>query len=167
MRMLRRGVAAHTIDRMVRAGRVIVLRRGLYQIGPQPARRAVETAAVLACGPTGRVSHTNAAAFHGVLDATHARRTVEVTVPRDKRRRIEGVRIHRVRDLFPDEVTVLDGIPVTTPARTLLDSAETMTSREVEQALVFTRSQAEEKLLEIVRRGRLPRLEFECEGAQP
>jgi very-short-patch-repair endonuclease len=60
---------------------------------------------------------------------------VEVTVPRGKRRRIEGVRIHRVRDLLPDEVTVLDGIPVTTPARTLLDIAESLTSREVEQAL--------------------------------
>jgi predicted transcriptional regulator of viral defense system len=130
-----RGLAPHAIDRVVRAGRVIVLRRGLYQIGPQPAVRAAETAAVLACGPGGRVSHTSAAAFHGVLDASRAAKTVEVTVPRGKRRRIEGVRIHRMRDLLPDEVTVLDGIPVTTPARTLLDIAETMTLREVEQAL--------------------------------
>jgi very-short-patch-repair endonuclease len=120
---------------MVRAGRVILLRRGLYQIGPRPAVSAAESAAVLACGPEGRVSHASAAAFHGVLDGARTRRTVEVTVPRGKRRRIEGVRIHRVRDLFPDEVTMLDGIPVTTPARTLLDLAETMTSREVEQAL--------------------------------
>jgi very-short-patch-repair endonuclease len=198
--LLGRGLAAHTIDRMVRAGRVIVLRRGLYQIGPQPAGRAAETAAVLACGPAGRVSHTSAGAIHGVLDATNSRRTVEVTVPRNKRRRIEGVRIHRVRDLFADEVTMLDGIPVTTPARTLLDLAEVMTSRELEQALAtayrnglvtpeemrtmverhprhrgapllrrlldaesdpaFTRSKAEEKLLEIVRSAHLPRPEL-------
>jgi very-short-patch-repair endonuclease len=198
--LLRYGLASHTIDRMVRACRVVVLRRGLYQIGPQPAERAAETAAVLACGPYGTVSHTSAAAFHGLLDATRARPTVEVTVPRDKRRRIEGVRIHRMRDVFTDEVMVLDGIPVTTPARTLLDIAESMTSREVEQALAsayrkglvrreemrtlvdrhprhrgapmlrrlldaegdpaFTRSRAEEKLLEIVRGGRLPRPEL-------
>lgn len=54
---------------------------------------------------------------------------------RRKRRRIEGVRIHRVRDLLSDEVTMLDGIPVTTPARTLLDIAGTLPSRQVEQAL--------------------------------
>jgi very-short-patch-repair endonuclease len=60
---------------------------------------------------------------------------VEVTVPRGKRRQIEGVRIHRVRDLFPDEVTMFEGIPITTPARTVLDLAEVLTSREVEQVL--------------------------------
>ena len=198
--LLRRGLASHTIDRMVSAGRVIVLRRGLYQIGPQPAGRAAETVAVLACGPAGRISHGSAAVYHGVLDATNAQRAVEVTVPRDNRRRIEGVRLHRVRDLFPDEVTILDGIPITTPARTLLDIAETMTSREVEQALAtahrkglvtreemrtmverhprhrgapllrrlldaegdpaFTRSRAEERLLDIVRSGRLPQPEL-------
>lgn len=118
-------------------------------------------------------------------------------MPRRKRRRVEGVRIHRVRDLLPDELTMIDGIPVTTPARTLLDIAETLTSREVEQALAkalrmrlvtreemrrmlerhprhrgapllrqlldaedgpsFTRSEAEEKLLEITRSAGLPR----------
>jgi very-short-patch-repair endonuclease len=194
--LLGRGLASHTIDRMVRAGRVIVLRRGLYQIGPQPAVRAAETAAVLACGSDGRVSHASAAVFHGMLDSTRTLRTVEVTVPRGKRRQIPGVRIHRVRDLYPDEVTVLEGIPITTPARTLLDLAEVMTSREVEQALAtayrkglvtreemlqmverhprhrgapllrqlldadgapaFTRSKAEEKLLDILRSARLP-----------
>jgi hypothetical protein len=68
--LLGRGLASHTIDRMVRAGRVLLLRRGLYQIGPLPAARAAETAAVLACGPDGRVSHASAAVFHGVLDGT-------------------------------------------------------------------------------------------------
>src|SRR5690606_2877887 len=59
---------------------------------------------------------------------------VEVSMPRRRRRRLDGVQIHRVRDLRDDEVTHLHGIPVTTPARTLLDIAETMTAREVEQA---------------------------------
>jgi very-short-patch-repair endonuclease len=121
-------------------------------------------------------------------------------MPRRKRRRIEGVRIHRVRDLRPDEVTTIDGLPVTTPARTLLDIAARLTSREVEQALAkalrmrlvtreemrrivarhprhrgasllrqlleaegepsFTRSEGEEKLLEITRTAGLPRPEL-------
>jgi very-short-patch-repair endonuclease len=121
-------------------------------------------------------------------------------MPRRKRRRIEGVRIHRTRDLFPDEVTTVEGIPVTTAARTLLDLGEEMSSRELEQLVAhavrtrlvtldelgemverhprhrgtpvlrqvlalqggpaFTRSQAEEKLLGIVRRAGLPRPEL-------
>jgi len=198
--LLARGVAAHAIDRMVRTARIVVLQRGVYQIGPLPVGRATEAAAVLACGPEGRVSHMSAAALQGVLDANRTHPHVEVTMARRKRRRIEGVRIHRVRDLRPDEVTEIDGIPVTTPARTLLDISGTLTSREVEQALAralrmqlvtreemyrtlqrhprhpgarllrqlldaeggpsFTRSEAEEKLLEITRSARLPRPEL-------
>jgi len=198
--LLARGVAAHTVDRMVRTGRLIVLWRGVYQIGPLPGGHAAEAAAVLACGPECRVSHMSAAALQCMVDAGRAHPSVEVTMPRRKRRRIEGVRVHRVRDLRPDEVTTLDGIPVTTPARTLLDIAETLTSREVEQALAnalrmrlvtredvqrmlerhrthrgapllrrlleaedgpsFTRSEGEEKLLEIARSARLPRPEL-------
>jgi very-short-patch-repair endonuclease len=121
-------------------------------------------------------------------------------MPRGKRRRIAGVRVHHVRDLLPDEVTTIDGIPVTTPARTLLDLAETEGPRDVEQALAaalrmglvsyddlrlmlerhpnhrgapllrhlleaegvpaFTRSEAEETMLEITRVARLPRPEL-------
>jgi len=134
------------------------------------------------------------------VDSTRAPRAVEVSVPRRERRRIKGVRIHRVRSLPPDEVTTIAGIPVTTPTRTLLDLAGTLTAREVEQALAralrgqlvmrdemramlkrhpkhrgaavlrqllnaeddppFTRSEAEEKLLEITRTARLPRPEL-------
>jgi very-short-patch-repair endonuclease len=198
--LLGRGITAHAIDRMVRTARVVVLRRGVYQIGPLPVGRAAEAAAVLACGSAGRVSHASAAVLHGLEDPGRARLPVEVTMPRRKRRRIEGVRIHRVRDLLADEVTMVDGIRVTTPARTLLDIAATLTSREVEQALAnalrmgivtreemgrtlerhprhrgvsllrellgaesspsFTRSEGEEKLLELTRSARLPRPEL-------
>jgi very-short-patch-repair endonuclease len=195
-----RGVASHAIDRLVRSGRLVVLRPGLYQIGPVPALRSAEFAAVLACGPDGRLSHASAAILHCVLDSTGTRAPVEVIVPRRRRRRVEGVRIHRVRDLPVDEVTMVDSLPVTTPARTILDLAETMTSRKVEQAMAtglrmrlvtqqelrdmverhpkhrgvpllrrlldaeggpsFTRSEAEEKLLELVRSAGLPRPEL-------
>jgi very-short-patch-repair endonuclease len=195
-----RGVASHTIDRLVRSGRLIVLRPGLYQIGPVAAHRSAEFAAVLACGPDGRLSHASAAILHRVLDSTRPRAPVDVIVPRRRRRCVEGVRIHRVRDLLLDEVTMVDGLPVTTPARTILDLAEMMTSRKVEQALAkamrmnlvthrkvrrmverhpqhrgapllrllldaeggpsFTRSEAEERLLELARSAGLPRPEL-------
>jgi len=37
---------------------------------------------------------------------------------------IDGVVIHRVPSLHPDDVTTVDGIPVTTVSRTLVDLAE-------------------------------------------
>lgn len=198
--LLGRGVAAHAIDRLVRTGRLALLGRGVYQIGPLPAGRAAETAAVLACGGGGRISHVSAGVLLGMLGPHRKPVLVEVTVPRRRRRRIEGVRIHRVRDLRADEVTTLDGIPITTPARTILDIAEEASTRDVEQALAnalrmrlvtmdemwemvarhpthrgapplrrvldaeggpqFTRSEAEEKLLALVRSGKLPRPEL-------
>jgi predicted transcriptional regulator of viral defense system len=79
--LLDRGIASHTIDRMVSTGRIVVLHRGVYQIGPLPARRAAETAAVLACGSESRVSHLSAATIRGIMDASDLQRTIEVTMP--------------------------------------------------------------------------------------
>ena len=42
-----------------------------------------------------------------------------------------GVVIHRVPALHPDDVTVVDGIPVTSVARTLVDLAEVMSRDEL------------------------------------
>jgi len=178
----------------------VIVQRGVYQIGPLPLPRGPEKAAVLAGGGDCRLSHRSAAHLQGMLDAGRPIDNVEVTVARKKRRRLEGVRIHRVRDLRPDEVTLVDGIRVTTPARTLLDIAETEPWRVVEQAYAnalrmrlvtpaqmrdmverhpthrgaplwrrllaesgepaFTRSKAEEELLDITRSAKLPRPEL-------
>ena len=43
----------------------------------------------------------------------------------------EGVVIHRVPYLHPDDVTTLDGIPITPPPRTLVDLAEVMDQDEL------------------------------------
>ena len=44
---------------------------------------------------------------------------------------IPGVVIHRTPALHPDDLTVVRGIPVTTPSRTLIDCAEDMTIDEL------------------------------------
>jgi hypothetical protein len=44
---------------------------------------------------------------------------------------IPGVAIHRGPQLHPDDVTILDGIPVTSPSRTLIDLAEVMSAEEL------------------------------------
>jgi len=47
---------------------------------------------------------------------------------------IPGVVIHRVPALHPDDLTTLNGIPVTSPSRTLIDLAEVMTATELRAA---------------------------------
>jgi hypothetical protein len=45
------------------------------------------------------------------------------------------IRVHYDPDLRSEDVTTVDGIPVTTPARTLLDLATCLDDEELEQAL--------------------------------
>jgi very-short-patch-repair endonuclease len=58
--------------------------------------------------------------------------TVEARGTRDKRR---GIDLHCVRAVDARDVTVLEGIPVTTVARTLVDLCSVLPDRMVERAL--------------------------------
>jgi hypothetical protein len=51
--------------------------------------------------------------------------------PRDDLPQIPGVVVHRTAPLHPEEVTVHRGLPVTSPARTLVDAAEYMERDEL------------------------------------
>jgi very-short-patch-repair endonuclease len=87
----------------------------------------------LACGPGALLSHRTAAALWGVLEAPR-RAVVEVTVPGRTWRSQPGVRLHR-RDLPGEHVTRRRGIPVTSPARTLLDIATRLSRTGLEEAV--------------------------------
>jgi hypothetical protein len=52
---------------------------------------------------------------------------------------IPGVVIHRGPPLHPDDVTTINGIPVTSPSRTLIDCAECMTAAELRGAFARAR----------------------------
>lgn len=62
---------------------------------------------------------------------------LEVTVPRNrKRRRPDQIIIHWLEEpIPPEDITTIDGIPVTTPARTLLDLLTVEPERVVVRAL--------------------------------
>jgi hypothetical protein len=51
--------------------------------------------------------------------------------PRVQREAPPGVVLHRSPPLHPDDLAVVDGIPVTSLARTLVDLAETSTANEL------------------------------------
>ena len=52
---------------------------------------------------------------------------------------IPGVAVHRGPPLHPDDVTTVNGIPVTSPSRTLIDCAEFMTAAELRAAFARAR----------------------------
>ncbi|MBA2505834.1 MAG: hypothetical protein H0V29_07805, partial [Thermoleophilaceae bacterium] len=107
------------------------MHKGVYAVGtPVLAREGWWMAAVLAAGPGAVLSHRAAAVLHGLLK--YAGPSIEVTAPR--RREIPGL-ITYESDLAPDEVTLVDGIPVTTAARTIIDCTAVCNERALGHAL--------------------------------
>jgi len=88
-------------------------------------------AAVLASGSGAVLSHRAAGARWELR--SDARAAIEVTVPKHRRPRA-AIEFHIAR-LPADEVTVIDGIPVTTPPRTLLDLAAVLSPRALRRAV--------------------------------
>jgi very-short-patch-repair endonuclease len=64
-----------------------------------------------------------------------SRLPVDVTIPGRRPRPGKGITPHHVRRLDPLDVTEIDGIPVTTLARTFLDLAEVVPQRHVARAM--------------------------------
>jgi very-short-patch-repair endonuclease len=103
-------------------GRVYALGRNSLSI------RGRYLAAVMACGPGAALSHRSAAHLRELRPSSGP---IEVTV-RAVSRAVEGVRVHRTRMLDPQDFTVLDGIPVTSVSRTLLDLAAILRPSDLE-----------------------------------
>jgi len=168
------------------------MHRGVYRVGPleTPLTRAM--AAVLAYGKGALLSHYPAAVLWGLAPGPAA--TMHVSVAgRDARGR-DGVRAHMVGRLDVSDAARHRGVPVTSPARTLLDLAGELGDNELSRATdearihrlvtdhslngqftryphhrgtaalrkairaepALTRSEAERRLLELVRAARLP-----------
>ncbi len=90
-------------------------------------------AAVLAYGPDAVLSHRSAAGLWGLRPDHRAR--IEVLLPRRSVRGRLGIDAHGTRTLAAHHVTVEDGIPCTTVARTLVDLGDVANRRMVELAV--------------------------------
>ena len=131
------GLTASGVRKRVVTGRLHRIHRGVYAVGhrpPSPLSRAM--AAVLACGDQAVLSHRSAAALWDF--GPKWRGPVDVTAPTKRSR--TGISVHRSR-LDPQDTTVHYGIPITTPARTLLDLAEVVNTRALERAVNEARVQ--------------------------
>jgi very-short-patch-repair endonuclease len=88
-------------------------------------------AAVLACGRDALLSHGSAAALMGIDDRERA---ISISVPQERSPRPPGVKVHRVV-LEDGDATTRDRIPVTSPARTLVDLAIDLSPARLERAV--------------------------------
>ena len=89
-------------------------------------------AATLATG--GVLGHATAAAAWDLRPLGSGAIHVSVS-GRSGRMRRAGLRVHRPRALDARDTTTLRNIPITTPARTIIDLARTLKGRSLEQAL--------------------------------
>lgn len=112
--------------------------RRVYAVGHVALTTAgVFLAAVKACGPGAVLSHFSAAVLWDLIEWDQ--RAPEVLVLGTTSRRHAGIRVHRTATLDPEDIRQRQGIPVTSPARTLVDLAAVVDAhvlrRAVRQAL--------------------------------
>jgi hypothetical protein len=113
-------------------GWLVPVFRGVFAVGHPPrTRRGWYSAALAAGGDRSALSHRTAAAVHGMLPSSNQ---LHLTLPRTAEG-LQGIRIHRPRTLRSDDVVHVDGLRVTSPARTLLDLADFRSRRLLERAI--------------------------------
>jgi very-short-patch-repair endonuclease len=132
--LLAAGVGRGLITRRAAKGMLHRRHRGVYLVGhSHPVPGAVELAAVLAVGRDAFVSHRSAAALWGLVQA--AADDMDVTVVGRECRSRDGLRVHGVAMLDQADRSHRRGIPVTAPARTVIDYASTVGAEEAERAI--------------------------------
>jgi hypothetical protein len=121
--LLDEGRSRHWIDREVRAGRLSVIRPGIYRVVDMTDHDSLLRAALVAL-PNAVVSHQSAAFLHEFPRFEQG--TPTVTVPSHTTHVFPGVEVHRTGDLIDDHVTVVNGMRATDTNRTIFDLAGTL-----------------------------------------
>jgi Protein of unknown function (DUF559) len=108
--------------------------RGVYAVGHAcPPLEGCFLAALKACGSGGVLSHFTAAAVLGIVEWDG--RDPEVTVTGTATRVHRGVRVHRTAVLEPADVAWHRRLPITSPARTIVDLSGEMDYRTLRRAV--------------------------------
>jgi hypothetical protein len=130
----RLGATTNIVHARVARGRWERLLPGVYRIaGAPPSWRQGLLAACLGAGGVVAASHVGSAGLWHLEGFPPG--ALEISVERGRRVRQQGVVVHQVAELPAVDVTVVDAIPTTSPARTLLDLAAVAPEEAVEEAL--------------------------------
>jgi very-short-patch-repair endonuclease len=139
------GLSADAIRHRVDRGRLHPIHRGVYAVGrPELTERGWWMAAVLSCGPDAVLSHNSAGRLWGMLAQGTTQSSelrlrppslIDVSVPGNRTRRRQGVRLHRRNLLPPEDRTRRERIPTTFPIRTLIDLAQHLPPPRLERVI--------------------------------
>jgi hypothetical protein len=123
------GLTRNQIRQLVRSGRWRVGRHAIYVVDGAPCTwRQCAWISLLACGADAVLSYRAAAYLHGLIDEEPPK--VDVTMAhRSRNGRPNGVAIHRAVHLGAGDRRRVNGFPVTSPARTLVDLAGALEDR--------------------------------------
>jgi hypothetical protein len=115
------GFPSSTIGRRLATGAWLRRSPGVYVMAGSPATRDLDLwSAVLGVGLSATVvTHESAALLHGAEQIPLA--PITVTGPHGRHHRVAGVFAHQIDDLVPRHRTVVRGLPVSTPARTVVE----------------------------------------------
>lgn len=115
------GVSDQQLHYLAKSGSIERAAHGIYRLQRFPAQRFEDViVASLWAGEGAVASHETALAVYGLTEAMPP--VIHMTVPRRFRGKRKGVVVHTA-SLREDERTTREGVPVTTPARTIRDIA--------------------------------------------
>jgi very-short-patch-repair endonuclease len=154
-----RGISDKQLRTRIASGVLARVTRDVFihtSAAPSPDRLALRLACVASRGV---VSHRTAGRLHGLVNAAPA--LPDVTVVDGRHPRSELATVHRLEVLLDEDVEVLDGLPVTTPVRTMIDLGTKVPFGILERAYergvdrdLFTFDDVVRKRYKLARRGR-------------
>jgi very-short-patch-repair endonuclease len=116
----------------VESGWLVRLHDGVYAVGHTALTdKSRLVAAVYACGERALASHRSAGALWGLLRSPQR---IEVTAPRGCKPKA-GLTVRRSRQIGEEDRALIDDIPVTSLARTLVDLADVLTEKQLANAV--------------------------------
>lgn len=154
------GMTTRQLEYRVTERTLVAVHDGVYRCAGAPQTRSQRLlAACLAVGEPSAASHRSAGAVHGLWSMSD--KHVEITVGRDRTPELAGFTVHRIADLSTRWIIEIDGVPVTTPARTLVDLGAVLPLGSVSRALdraigkqLVTLAEVRSVLNAVARRGR-------------
>jgi very-short-patch-repair endonuclease len=130
--MTEAGLTKDAVRRRVESGWLVRLYDGVYAVGHTALTdRSHLIAAVYACGPEALAGYRSAGAMWGVLRGPQR---IEVTTPRGRKPK-RGMTVHRSRLIHEEDRALIDAIPVTSLARTLVDLADVLPEKQLANAV--------------------------------
>jgi hypothetical protein len=129
------GLSSRGISLRVASRRLRVIHDGVYSVAPQELSQAGNhAAALLAIRPDPLLSHTSSARRGLMAEGP----TIHVSIATRSTRRMRGVTVHRPRRIDPEDRVRIDGFPMTSIPRTLLDLGQMLPQAQLRKVVEAT-----------------------------